>query len=182
MAKLSMRAETPSWVTRMRTCRFLGEENLSRRRCITSCGSAERMECTRESYRVTPPRMAVFGCPRNMQLRFSIPLVSELQSLLLAERPPAVMGANRDPGSQQAAIDMQTRAPAHVLIRVLRHHRHIGGGKLIRYYGRCAGDLSTFALAVLGPLEAGALGFKVFLVPSGIDGRFFGAVSACIGD
>ena len=86
-----------------------------------------------------------------MQLRFSILSVSELQSLLLAERPQAAIGAKRDPGFQEAAIDLQTRALAHVLIRALRHLHHLGDGELVRYYGRCAGDLSTFVLAVFGP-------------------------------
>jgi len=68
-----------------------------------------------------------------MQLRFSIPSVSELQSLLLAERPPAVIGARRDPGFKEAAIDLQTRALARLLIRVLRHRRHFGGDEFARY-------------------------------------------------
>jgi hypothetical protein len=125
-----MRAETPSWLTRMRTCRFLGEQNLFPRRCITSCGSTGRTECTPDTCRATLPRTAVSACPRNMQLRFSIPSVPELQSLFLAEPPRAVIGANRDPGFQEAAIDLQTRALAHVLIRALRHRHQCGGGKL----------------------------------------------------
>jgi hypothetical protein len=67
-----------------------------------------------------------------MQLRFSIPSVSELQSLLLAERPPAIIGARRDPGFKAAAIDMQTRALAPLLIHVSPRHRHLGGGELWR--------------------------------------------------
>jgi len=63
-----------------------------------------------------------------MQLRFSILSVSELQSLLLVERRPAVIGARRDPDFQQAAIDMQTRVPARLLIRASRRHRRLLGG------------------------------------------------------
>jgi hypothetical protein len=64
-----------------------------------------------------------------MQLRFSIPSVSELQSLLLAERPQAAIGAKPDPGFQEAAIDLQIRALFRVLIRALRHRHQCGGGE-----------------------------------------------------
>ena len=87
------------------------------------------MECTPDICRATLPRTAVFACPRNMQLRFSIPSVPELQSLFLAEHPRAVMGVNRGPGFQEAAIDLQTRGLAHVLIRALRHLHQCGGGE-----------------------------------------------------
>jgi hypothetical protein len=129
MARLSTRAETRSWPTRTRTCRFLGEENLFLRRCITSCDSMGLTECMPDTCRAILRPTAVFACPRNMQLRFSIPSVPELQSLFLAEHPRAVIGANLDPGFQEAAIDLRTRALAHVLIRALRHRHQCGGGE-----------------------------------------------------
>src|SRR5213080_449862 len=116
----------------MRTCRFLAEENLFLRRCITSCGSTEPTDYTPDICQAIPRRMAVSACQNITQLRYSIQSVSELQSLCSAERRSVVIGANRNLHFCDETIDLPTHALAHVLIRALLRPRNSGdGGEII---------------------------------------------------
>lgn len=87
----SMRAETPSWRTPTPTCQSHAEGNLFRRRCIISCGSPGRMECTPDICRAIRRPMAVFECPNSMQSRFSTRSASAHRSQCLEEHRLAVI-------------------------------------------------------------------------------------------
>ncbi len=124
--KLWMRAGTRSCPTRMPTCRSHAEENLFPRRCIISCGSPERMECTPDICPAIPRRTAVSACRNSMQLRFSTQSASALRSPCLAGHQREAMRDNGNPRLCGAAIDLQTRAST----RGLRRLHRLGGDKL----------------------------------------------------
>ena len=128
----SMRAEIRSWPMRTRTCQFHAAENLSRRRCTTSCDSMARTECTPAICPAIPRRTAVFACRNNMRLRCSMPSASALRLLYLAERRRDATWDNRNPHSCEAAIDSQTHGSARDLTRGSDHLRPRGGRETAR--------------------------------------------------
>ena len=125
--KLSMPAEIQSWPMPMRTCAFLREGNLSRRRCIISCGSPGPTECTPDICRAILHRTAVSACLRKTRLRSSIQSASELRSLSSERRQWAVIRTGRDRCFQDQTIDSQIHASARDLIRVLVRLLRRGG-------------------------------------------------------
>ena len=127
-----MRAEIRSWPMRTRTCQFHAAENLSRRRCTTSCDSMARTECTPAICPAIPRRTAVFACRNNMRLRCSMPSASALRLLYLAERRRDATWDNRNPHSCEAAIDSQTHGSARDLTRGSDHLRPRGGRETAR--------------------------------------------------
>src|SRR5207249_5922010 len=147
----------------MRTCRFLAEENLFLRRCITSCGSTEPTDYTPDICQAIPRRMAVSACQNITQLRYSIQSVSELQSLCSAERRSVVIGANRNLHFCDETIDLPTHALAHVLIRALLRPRNSGDGGEIITASLLA---QRFVLAVFGPRERSTRSDRIFNVSS----------------
>ena len=74
--KSLMRAGTRSWPTPMRTCQFHEAENLFLRRCIISCASQGRTECTLDICRAIPRRTGASGCHKNSRLRSLMPSMS----------------------------------------------------------------------------------------------------------
>ena len=125
--KLSMPAGTPSWPMPMRTCAFLREGNLSRHRCIISCGSPGRTECTPDTCRAILHRTAVSACLRKTRLRSSIQSASELRLLCSEGRQWAVIRTGRDRCFQDQTIDSQIHASGRRSIRALPHRRRLGG-------------------------------------------------------
>jgi len=122
-----MRAETQSWRMPMPTCRFHPAENLSLRRCIISCGFAERTECTPDICPAIPRRTAVCGCRNSMQLRFSIRSASARRSAYLAARQlVATTRTDRNP------LFCGVRASARRLVRGWRRLHRLGGGRIAR--------------------------------------------------
>src|SRR6266446_10869288 len=117
----------------MPTCRSRVEENLFRRRCITSCALTALTECTRDICPAIPLRMAVSGCQNNMQSRSSIRSAKALRLRWLAEPRRDAIWDNRNPYSCDAAIDLQTHASVRDLRRLLR----LGGGKVTLVIYRC---------------------------------------------
>ena len=121
--KLSIRAVAPLWPTPMRTCAFLREGNLSRHRCIISCGSRGRTECTPDTCRVMLLRTAVSACLRNTRLRSSIPSASELRSVSSEGRRWAVTPTGRDRCFRDQTIDSQIHGCVRRSIHALRRLR-----------------------------------------------------------
>ena len=72
-------------------------------------------------------RTAVSECLSSMRSRFSIPSALELRSLCSEERRLAATWANPNQHLCDEAIDLQTRASAHLLIRALLRLRRLGG-------------------------------------------------------
>ncbi len=120
-----MRAGTPSWRTRMPTCRSRAAESLSQRQCITLCDSTAETECTPDIYRVILLRTAASACPSNTPLRFLMRCRSGLPSLCSAERQStATTQANRN------RVFRGVHVTAHSWVRAFRLRRlQCGGGK-----------------------------------------------------
>ena len=120
-----MRAGTPSWRTRMPTCRSRAAESLSQRQCITLCDLTAETECTPDIYRVILLRTAASACPSNTPLRFLMRCRSGLPSLCSAERQStATTQANRN------RVFRGVHVTAHSWVRAFRLRRlQCGGGK-----------------------------------------------------
>jgi hypothetical protein len=127
MGKLLMRAGTPSWRTRMPTCRCRVAESLSRRQCIILCDSTAATECTPDIYRVILLRTAASACQSNTPLRFLMPCRSGLPSLCSAGRQStATTQDNRN------RVFRGVRVSAHSWVRASRLRLlQCGGGKSI---------------------------------------------------
>jgi len=126
MERLLMRAGTPSWRTRMPTCRSPEAESLSQRRCITLCDSPAGTECMPDIYRVILLRTAASACQSNTPPRFLMPCRSGLLSLCSAGRQStATTQANRN------RVFRSVHVSAHSWVRAFRPRlrREFGGGK-----------------------------------------------------
>ncbi len=159
-----MRAETPSWRTRMPTCRSPVAESLSQRRCITLCDSTAGTECTPDIYRVILLRTAASACQSNTPPRFLMPCGSELPSLCSAGRRLIVIiqvNSNRVFHAVHVLVHSWARASR------LRPHREFGGGKFSNCTVCCL-QRTRFSLSnALRTAHATAIAVSCLPPPSG---------------
>jgi len=126
MGKLLMRTGTPSWRTRMPTCKSPVVESLSRRPCVILCDSTAETDCTPDIYRVILLRTAASACRNDTPLRFLTPYKSG---------PPSPCSAGRQSTATTRANNSRAFRGGHVSARswaqATRLHRRLlgGGGK-----------------------------------------------------